>query len=174
MARDAVDAVLGPRAARARPSATAELPIIGAAARQDLDALAIRLGRQFGLEAKVASSLVDRHGAQMQDVLSLGRECDLLRPLVDGLPYLQAEVAWAVQHELALSLDDILARRMRVAPVLRDRGAAIAPRVAAIAGRLLGWDAIRQAVEVTTYLEAACREFAVPAPEPGRIAADAA
>ena len=60
----------------------------------------------------------------------------------------------------ALSLDDLLARRLRLAPVLRDRGEAIAPRVAAIAGGILGWDATRQAAEVSRYLEGARREFA--------------
>ena len=39
MARDAVDATLGAAEARRRPSATAELPILGAAARSELDAL---------------------------------------------------------------------------------------------------------------------------------------
>jgi hypothetical protein len=47
---------------------------------------------------------------------------------------------------------------------LRDRGEAIAPRVADIAGRVLGWDAARRADEVTTYLAGAHREFDVPLP----------
>ena len=35
----------------------------------------------------------------------------------------QAEVAWAARRELALTLDDVLARRMRLAQELPDRGA---------------------------------------------------
>ena len=50
------------------------------------------------------------------------------RPLVDGFPYLEAEVTWAVERELAQTLDDVLVRRIRLAPELRDRGASIAPR----------------------------------------------
>ena len=57
----------------------------------------------------------------------------------------------------------MLARRIRLAPELRDRGAAIAPRVAAILGHVLGWDAARQAREVAAYLDAAHREYDVPA-----------
>ena len=68
----------------------------------------------------------------------------LLRPLVPGRPFLEAEVAWAARHELALSLDDVLARRTRLAQELPDRGAAIAPRVAEILGAELGWDEARQ------------------------------
>ena len=173
MARDAVGAVLGD-GARGRPSGTANLPIIGAAARSGLDALIARLATEAGpgeaageaaaLGEEAARSLVDRHGTDAADVLALGREHDLVRPLVGGHPYLEAEIAWAAEHEMALSLDDLLARRIRLAPVLRDRGQSIAPRVAAIAGHVLGWDAARQAAEVSRYLEGAHREFDVPPP----------
>lgn len=162
MARDAVDAVLG-SGARLRPSTTAELPILGAAPRPELDAMASRLVRDAGIELEAAASLVDRHGTVAPDVLARGRELDLLRPLVAGFPYLEAEVAWAVEHELALSLDDLLARRLRLVHELRDRGEAIAPRVARIAGGLLGWSARRQSSEVRAYLEGAHREYDVPA-----------
>ena len=65
---------------------------------------------------------------------------------------------------MALSLDDLLARRIRLAPEVRDRGESVAPRVAAIAGHVLGWDADRRAREVVRYLEGAHREFDVPPP----------
>jgi glycerol-3-phosphate dehydrogenase len=107
---------------------------------------------------------VDRHGTKAADVLAFGRDRDLVRLLVPGHPFLEAEIAWAVDRELAFSLDDLLARRLRLAPVLRDRGAAVAPRVAEIAGGMLGWDADRQAREVAAYLDGARREFAVPPP----------
>ena len=159
MAADAVDAVLGD-GAKARPTGTAELPIIGAASRSDLDALIGSLAAEQGIGADAATSLVDRHGTESADVIAL--QHDLVRPLVDGHPFLEAEVAWAAEHELAISLDDILARRFRLAPALPDRGASIAARVAHIAGHVLGWDEARQASEVATYLEGARREFDVP------------
>ncbi len=161
MARDAVDAALG-LAARTRPSVTGELPILGAATRAELDALAARLGREPGLDVSTATSLVGRHGTAARDVLALGRDHDLVRPLLAGHPFLEAEIAWAVEHEMALSVDDLLARRLRLAQVLRDRGAAIAPRVAEIAGLGLGWSPDHQTAEVASYLESARREFGVP------------
>ena len=63
-----------------------------------------------------------------------------------------------------MSLDDVLARRMRLVQELRDRGEGIASRVAEIAGAELGWDAERQAREVREYLEQAHREYDVPVP----------
>jgi glycerol-3-phosphate dehydrogenase len=160
MAGHAVDAVLG-EAARGRPGRTRHLPIHGAAERPALDALAGRLEAD-GLTQAQAASLVARHGTEAPAVVALGREHDLLRPLVEGEPYLEAEVAWATERELALTLDDILARRMRLAHVLPDRGAAIAGRVTAIVGHALGWGADQQAAEVAVYLAGSGREFGVP------------
>jgi len=162
MAADAVDAALGPEA-RQRPSATADLPIIGAAARADLAALAVRLAVEHGLEPLAASRLVDRHGTEAADVAALGADLGLLGPLVAGRPHLEAEVVWAARRELALSLDDVLARRTRLATELRDRGESITWRVAALLGGELGWDEARRAAEVATYLESARREYGVPA-----------
>ena len=67
--------------------------------------------------------------------------------------------------KLAMSLDDVLARRMRLAAELPDRGASIAPRVAAILGAELGWGEARQALEVQVYLASARREYGVPPPD---------
>ena len=62
----------------------------------------------------------DRHGLRQRylqadawSLRQLGRTADLLRPLADDRSELEAEVAWAVERELALSLDDVLSRRMR-------------------------------------------------------------
>jgi glycerol-3-phosphate dehydrogenase len=164
MARDVVDASLGRGTAAARPSATAELPLIGAAPRADLDRLAVDLALHEGTDGLIARRLVDRHGTEAREVLTLGRELDLLRPLGPGLDQLEAEVAWAARRELATSIDDILARRMRLVQELPDRGEAIAPRVAEILGRELGWEVARQATEVDAYLECARREYGVPWP----------
>jgi glycerol-3-phosphate dehydrogenase len=87
---------------------------------------------------------------------------DLLRPLADDTLELEAEVAWAVRQELALGIDDVLTRRMRLSMARRDRGEALAPRVAQIMGDELDWDADRQAAEVGAYLVSAHREFDVP------------
>jgi glycerol-3-phosphate dehydrogenase len=81
-------------------------------------------------------------------------------------------VAWAVRNELALSLDDVLARRTRLAQELPDRGAAIAPRVAQILGAELGWGESRQRLEVDSYLATARREYSVPPPGPPGPPAD--
>ena len=156
MARDVIDAVLGADAAKARPSRTAEHRLVGAADRGQLDRLAAELGNGADLAAvspAAAERLVARHGVEAPDVLDLGRSLDLVRPLVAGRPFLEAEVPWAARRELALSLDDVLARRTRLAQELPDRGAAVAPRVAELLGAVLGWDEARRGREVEAYLD---------------------
>jgi glycerol-3-phosphate dehydrogenase len=163
MARDAVDATLGTQS-QGRPSRTAELPLVGALDAAGRRILAARLSAEHGLAADLAGELVDRHGSEASDVAASGQAAGLLRPLVEGFPILEAEVAWAVDAELALSLDDVIARRLRLAMELPDHGAAIAGRVASIMGQRLGWDHARQAAEVQAYLDTARREYGVPAP----------
>ena len=164
MAEQTIDAALGVlgEVARIRPSGTATRRLVGAADRGALDGLAATLARDGGLAPEVTARLVSRHGTQAPEVLALGRERGLLGCLVDGEEHLEAEVTWAARHELALSIDDVLARRLRLVHQLPDRGASIAPRVAAILAAELGWDEARQASEVATFAASAAREFAVP------------
>lgn len=167
MARDVIDAALGREAAAKRPSATADHHLIGAAERPALDRLAAELATVDGVATAhpaAAARLVARHGTQAPALVALGAELDLLRPLVPGRPFLEAEVAWAMRHELALSLDDVLSRRLRLSPEMADRGAAVAPRVARIMGSAMGWGESRQALEVESYLRVSRREYGVAEP----------
>jgi len=162
MARDTIDAALGPAESKRRPTATAELPLVGAATREALGALATSIARQTGLSDQVSRRLVDRHGSRALEVVALGRQLDLLRQLAPDIDHLEAEVAWAARDELAGSLDDVLARRTRLAQERSDHGGAVAPRVAAILGAELGWDPAVQAAEIARYVTTAAVEYAVP------------
>ena len=167
MARDVVDAALGREVAAKRPSMTAEHHLVGAAERPALDRIVAELATVEAVASAhpdAAARLVARHGTQAPAVVALGADLDLLRPLVPGRPFLEAEVAWAVRHELALSLDDVLSRRLRLSPELVDRGSAVAPRVAAIMAGELDWGESRAALEVESYLTVARREYAVAPP----------
>lgn len=67
------------------------------------------------------------------------------------LPYLPVEVIWAVRHEMARTLDDVLARRTR--SLLLDARAAIeiAPRVAHLMAKELGRSAEWEAEQVALF-----------------------
>ncbi|HVL52721.1 MAG TPA: glycerol-3-phosphate dehydrogenase/oxidase, partial [Vitreimonas sp.] len=119
-AAEVVDRVLGADARR-RPSVTADLPLAGALASSDLAGLAQRLAGRFEVPAGVATALVRRHGTDAQGVLELGAAAGLLRPLVAGHDYVEAEVPWAAREELALGVEDVLARRTRLAIEQEDQ-----------------------------------------------------
>jgi glycerol-3-phosphate dehydrogenase len=161
MAADAVDAVLGD-AARARPSRTGDLLLVGALDEVERPAVAAELERTSGLERDVVDQLLGRHGREAGAVVALGRELDLLRPLAPGHRYLEAEVAWAAREELALSLDDVLARRTRLALETLDHGAGAGPRVAAILGAALGWSPAEILGAPGRYEVGAAREYGLP------------
>jgi glycerol-3-phosphate dehydrogenase len=174
MARDVVDASLGRTESKRRRSGTAELPLVGAAPLSELeeigaslerplrDAAAARGETRATWPARVGERLAERYGREAIDVMTMARDLDLAAPLGIGVDHIQAEVAWAARKELALSVDDVLARRMRLAQELPDRGASIAPGVAAVLGAELGWGEERQAAEVERYLETARREYGLP------------
>lgn len=73
------------------------------------------------------------------------------------LPYRLAEVIWAVRHEMARSVEDVLARRTR--SLFLDARAAIdaAPAVAACLAAELGQDSLWQQRQVTSFRDAADR-----------------
>ena len=165
MARDAIDAALGTSGARQRPSATADRPVIGAADESVRRGIAERLADDSALPVAhpdAASRLAQRHGTEAPAVVALGKSLGLLRPLVPGRPFLEAEVAWAVRQELALSVDDVLSRRLRLSPELGEARGRAADRVASIMARELGWDDAECARQRDAYLERAEREYAVP------------
>jgi glycerol-3-phosphate dehydrogenase len=173
MARDAVDVALGSDGERPPSSGTADLTLVGATDRPSLERLAARLGTEYRIGGALATALVERHGTEAEAVLRLGVALDLLRPLGAGVPHLEAEVSWAVRHELALSVDDVLARRMRLAMLLPDRAATIAPRVAELMARDLGWDQARRDAEVSRYLSEAHRQYDIPTDGAGSVGGSA-
>ncbi|MFL5685499.1 MAG: glycerol-3-phosphate dehydrogenase/oxidase [Chloroflexota bacterium] len=167
MARDVIDAALGRAAAQARPSGTADLPLIGAAdasAREHITREIATIESVAQVHPDAAARLTARHGTEAPAIAAFGAEADLLRPLVPGRPFLEAEVAWAVRRELALSVDDVLSRRLRLGPELGEDRQAVASRVAEIMSRELGWTQIECEGERDAYLDSAEREYGVPAP----------
>ena len=81
-------------------------------------------------------------------------------PLVEGLPNVWGEIDYAVEHDLAHTLTDVLARRVRLALHAADQGRAIAPAVAERMGRLLGWDVLERARQVAAYEQELAESYA--------------
>lgn len=87
-----------------------------------------------------------------------GSDADVMRALPgsdrvlhNDLPYVEAEVRWAVRYEQARTVEDVLARRLRA--LLLDARAAVAmsPRTAEIMAEELGRDADWRAEQVAAF-----------------------
>jgi glycerol-3-phosphate dehydrogenase len=167
MARDVVDAAVEGLPRPAPPSVTGQLPLLGADGLPAVRAAARRLAEDYGLPLTAVEHLISRYGSLTCELLDLiGADASLGTPLLDGYPYLRAEVAYAVTHEGALHVEDVLARRIRLLIESADAGAAAAPGVAAIMGGLLGWGRRRRALEVRRYADfAAANSEALQSPE---------
>lgn len=81
--------------------------------------------------------------------------------ITDGLPHIQAEVDIALREEMAMTLADVLVRRLGFFYDAADQGLAASATLAKRIGRALGWDATRTERETESYRElvAAHREF---------------
>ncbi|QXD16109.1 glycerol-3-phosphate dehydrogenase/oxidase [Rhodocaloribacter litoris] len=82
-------------------------------------------------------------------------------PLHPRLPYRRGEVVWAARHEMARTVEDVLARRTRA--LLLDARASIeaAPTVAALLAETLGRDEAWQARQIADY-ETLARGYLMP------------
>jgi len=153
MARDVVDAAVADFPRPVPESVTDQLPLLGADGLPAVRAAAQRLAEDFQVPIAAVEHLLTRYGALVPEVLGPAhRDRSLARPLLDGYPYLRAEVAYAVTHEAALHVEDVLARRTRLLIEAPDAGVPAAPEVSAIMGGLLGWSRRRRALEVRTYV----------------------
>ena len=76
----------------------------------------------------------------------------LAERLHPDLPYVAAEVVWAVRVEMARKVEDVLARRLRALFLNAKASVEMAQRVSQIMGAELGWDSARQAHEPAAFL----------------------
>ncbi|PVG84720.1 glycerol-3-phosphate dehydrogenase [Nocardioides gansuensis] len=152
MARDAVDHALRD-ADRVPPSITERVPLVGAWAYEARTNQRVALSRASGLDVGRIDHLLGRYGGLIDEVLDLVREHpELGRPLEGAEHYLAAEVAYAVTHEGARHLDDVLTRRTRISIETFDRGLHAARPAAELMASALGWDQARLDDEVDHYL----------------------
>ncbi|HEV7735725.1 MAG TPA: glycerol-3-phosphate dehydrogenase/oxidase [Candidatus Binatia bacterium] len=114
------------------------------------------------LDAAALARLVRLHGTGVVAIADRVASTPASGELVTGLPgVLRAEVEHAVDDEMALTLEDVLERRLRVLLFDRTQGVEGVEAAAAIVAERLGWDAARTAAEIDGYrrLAASLRSF---------------
>jgi len=152
MGADAVDAASVDVPGRIQPSITDKVPLVGADGYHALVNQADQLATRYGLHPYRVRHLLDRYGSLVHEVLGLSRDNpDLLKPIPGSPDYLQVEAYYAVSHEGALHLEDVLTRRTRISIEYPHRGVESAEPVARLIAGVLGWDEERIKHEVEVY-----------------------
>jgi glycerol-3-phosphate dehydrogenase len=161
MAADVVDAAAKGLGRAVAPSLTRHLPIHGAVGYRELWAARADVAAGAGLPVATVERLLGRYGSAVNDLLAMiERDPRLAAPLTGAGEYLAAEVVYAVTHEGALDLDDVLSRRTRIAIEYPGRGRAAAEQVADLVGEHLGWDLSERQAALDAYDELARAELA--------------
>ncbi|WP_278265025.1 glycerol-3-phosphate dehydrogenase [Nocardia sp. AG03] len=161
MAADVVDAVAARLGGDIPASTTDTLPILGATGYPEMLAEAATLAASVGLPADTVEHLLGRYGSLTRELLDLVSTDHTLRQRVPGAPeHIAAEIVYAVTHEGALHLDDVLTRRTRISIELPDRGLAAAPDIARLMAPLLGWDEETTDAEINRYYDRVHAELA--------------
>jgi glycerol-3-phosphate dehydrogenase len=151
MAQDTVD-VIAKRDGMPISHPTRKLLLSGAIGWRDAKREIEARGQQLGLASDIVEHLAFNFGSHANTILDLIDEDDSLRErLVPDLPYVRAEVVYACRAEMAMTLEDVLARRTRIILEDADRGAGVAPEVADLMAAELGWSSDQARSEVEKY-----------------------
>ena len=152
MAADAVDAAREDIGGDVSDSVTEFIPLLGAEGYPALVNQVDRLARHQDLPVWRINHLLQRYGSLVHELFALAEgDRSLLAPLPGAEEYLKVEVVYAVTHEGALHLDDILARRTRISIETPHRGTDTAEAAARLIAPILDWDDERVAREVAAY-----------------------
>ncbi len=152
MARDAVDAVAHGLDGKVAPSCTDQIPLAGADGFQALWNSRQTIARSSGLHVARIEHLLGRYGALTGELVDMiAADPSLGKPLAGAEDYLRVEAVYAVTHEGARHLDDVLARRTHISIETWDRGLSSAAEVAALMAVPMKWRNRQVSREIDHY-----------------------
>jgi glycerol-3-phosphate dehydrogenase len=135
-----------------RPCSTQRRPLPGG---EGMDVqVSTALPTLHELSEDVRLHLLSSYGMRAPSVMALAATLGpdgLHRRLVAELPYLVAEVLFAVRHEHARSVEDVLRRRLPLFRTDRDQGLGCVESVASVIETELAWDARQRVASVRAY-----------------------
>jgi len=150
MAEDTINAVQKAMGCAVTSSLTREYPLAGA--ENFSPDCWKKLVEEYRVSEATALHLSHKCGMRAPSVLALTRtDPELSKSLVPGLPYLQAEVVYTIRHEMAQTIEDILARRLGLQMFDWCKSLEAAPIVGDLLAKELGWAGEHREEAVATY-----------------------
>lgn len=99
---------------------------------------------------------LDVYGSDAPLIQALARnEIDLRDKLHPAFPNIKAEVVWAVTNEMAMTIEDVLARRLRVLFINAKAAIEMAPEVARLMARELNYDEAWKEAQINSFTKLA-------------------
>ncbi len=126
-----------------------------------LENLAHELERSLG-DGPTARNFAEMYGTRGISVAERVRQSQMAAQRIDPeLPYLMAQVDEAVENEFAVTLSDVLERRIPLILRARDQGLGAVPQVAVRMAELLQWSSASTQREIDRYRQSvnASRQF---------------
>jgi glycerol-3-phosphate dehydrogenase len=152
MGKDAIDLAVTDLRRLVNSSCTEKLPLVGADGYFALTQQSAQIAAEFAIEEKSVVHLLNRYGSLISEVLELITDDKKLAQLLDpSLPYLKAEIVYAVTHEGAMSVDDVISRRTRLAFEAPHAGIELAEEIADLIAPYLGWGAKEKKASIAEY-----------------------
>jgi glycerol-3-phosphate dehydrogenase len=170
MAKDAVDGVASELGVRAK--CRTQWIRLGSSDVTRLRAAVGRRATRLGIPPPQAGNLVRFYGDRALAVLDVAERAGAAEPLVPGGLPIAAEAAYCAAAEMVVHLDDLLARRTRLALTDPAAGTGSGSHAPVLLGEALGWDAATVAAEVARHRELVERERGTPLHDEAPEAAD--
>jgi glycerol-3-phosphate dehydrogenase len=150
LSEQVVDIIFKKLGKPAPASGTADVALPGAAVGAFSD-----FARDFKARHRLPDPITDHllrvYGARAELVVEIAKEApDLMAPLTSETAVIGAEVLFAFQSEMAVTLGDVLLRRT-MAGLGSTAGVGEDEAAAAVARKYLGWDESRAREEVAAY-----------------------
>ena len=133
---------------------TDKLPLAGGdCSREELRALESRLGERYPeIPPATIARVVAKYGTQSETLLDpIADSPDFGEPVATGTVLLRAEIRYAIEHEMALTVEDVLDRRTQLLLFSLDQGLGAVDGVAEMLAERLGWNTAHTESETATY-----------------------
>ena len=161
MAADAVDAAVKDLEGPVSKSSTKSIPLIGAVGYKNLVKQIAALAQSYSVSTLCVERMLNRYGSLISDIFQLiSKDPSLAVEVLPGAGYIKAEVLYAATHEGARTLEDILARRLRLAMESSDHGLLVIQEIAELVAPTLGWSVEDVALEIADYKQYIAVEMA--------------
>ncbi|MFN8349451.1 MAG: FAD-dependent oxidoreductase [Spirosomataceae bacterium] len=106
----------------------------------------------YRLAKDIAKHLIRKYGSRAHRVARLTQENrEWAQRLVEKYPFIQAEVIYQVREEMALTLRDVLARRIRLEIMDWEATREALPTVADLMAQELGWSPAQKQQQINDY-----------------------